>query len=308
MVLVVRDGRLEPNARGALPEGKDVTESPSPGGKPGDPSGGTGKAPSYLGMFAKYWLPGQVKTRLGKAVGMAAAAELHRHFVLQLAADLATSAATRSVVVAPPEQQPAFADALPAGWRLIAQGDGDLGDRIERFFAEALQEAWRVVLIGSDCPLLTAERIETAIEALETHDAVLGPAADGGYYLIGLRGPWRPSMRRLFTDVPWGGPEVARVTRQRLREADASWQELPRAEDIDTLDCLQRLATQLRETATTHPLRRPVEGVLAAAGQGPVAAARNPAQNLAQNPAQNPDQGLSEQAGLPEKANRKPSC
>ncbi len=239
------------------------------------------QAASYLGMFAKYWLPGQVKTRLGKAVGMAAAAELHRRFVLQLAAELATSAATRAVAITPPEQQQAFADALPAGWRLIEQANGDLGERIERFFAGALQEAQRVVLIGSDCPLLTGDRIEAAIQALETHDAVLGPAEDGGYYLIGLRGPWRPSLRRLFTEVPWSGAEVAAVTRQRLAEIGAAWQELPPAEDIDTLDCLQRLAAQLDKAATPHPLTPFVEQVLATVGQ---------------------------ERGLPEERGRKPTC
>lgn len=210
-------------------------------------------AAKCLGMFAKYWDVGAVKTRLGNRLGMAAAAELHRAFVTHLAARLSSVKGKHYLFVAPDSRCDDFAACAPAAWQVEPQGRGGLGERMQRFFRRCFEHSQRVVLIGSDCPTLTPVRIESAFAGLERHDVVLGPAADGGYYLIGLRSHWNGWMERLFIEMPWSSDQVAAVTRQRIREAGASWLELPPEEDIDTIDCLRRLDHRLSTELPTQP-------------------------------------------------------
>src|SRR5438046_5315143 len=104
------------------------------------------------------------------------------------------------------------------GAGLHAQGEGDLGARMRRAFESALARAARAILVGSDIPALSARYLRDADRALRRgDDAVIGPAEDGGYALIGLT----RCDPELFRDIPWGGPEVLVQTRRRL--AGLSW-------------------------------------------------------------------------------------
>lgn len=96
----------------------------------------------------------------------------------------------------------------------------------------------RVVLIGADCPALDVSHLVSAFEAMETHDAVLGPAEDGGYVLLGLR----RVDESLFDSMPWGGSEVAERTRLRMRVLGWRWLELVPLWDLDRPEDLPRLA------------------------------------------------------------------
>jgi rSAM/selenodomain-associated transferase 1 len=94
----------------------------------------------------------------------------------------------------------------------VAQSDGDLGERMSAAFADAFREgAGRVVVIGTDCPALSPDHLAEAFEALGNHEVVLGPARDGGYYLVGLSRP----ADALFTDIPWGTESVLQATMER---------------------------------------------------------------------------------------------
>lgn len=222
-----------------------------------------------LGIFAKYWDVGAVKTRLGKHLGMAAAAELHRSFVMHLASHLSSVAAARYLFVAPDSRCDDFVACSPAQWQVEPQGSGDLGDRMRRFFCRSFEHSQRVVLIGSDCPTLPPERIGSAFAALSRHDVVLGPAVDGGYYLIGLSDRCRHWMESLFTEMPWSGDRVAGITRQRIRDAGATWFELPHEEDIDTIDCLRRLDRRLSVPSAEGRLAAAVRRALAGEDAAP---------------------------------------
>ena len=93
------------------------------------------------------------------------------------------------------------------------QGQGDLGIRMERALREAFQSGFKsVVLIGSDCPDRTAKILEKAFVGLKNNDLILGPARDGGYYLIGLKEP-----QPLFTHIPWGSGEVFNLTQEKAQ-------------------------------------------------------------------------------------------
>ncbi|WP_339936862.1 TIGR04282 family arsenosugar biosynthesis glycosyltransferase [Novipirellula rosea] len=208
-----------------------------------------------LGIMAKYWTAGTVKTRLGRSIGMQAAAEIHREFVLRLCKQLAEVRDRRVLSIAPDSATALLREELARDtWEITPQGDGDLGDRMSRFFRSQLgtasseTPASRVVLIGADCPLLSESDIKNAAQQLESHDIVLGPAMDGGYYLIGLRGPWSERFERLFQEMPWSSADVFAITKQRANESQLSLAVLPQNEDIDTIECLDRLRDHLNES------------------------------------------------------------
>ena len=223
-----------------------------------------------MGIMAKYWEPGRVKTRLGASVGMGLAAELHRIFVLHLCEVLAGVDAAKQVVVAPDEKRADVAATLPSSWSVVGQGSGELGRRMARWFQTRLGTDSdegvspesvarpRAVLIGGDCLTVVPTVIAEAFEKLAIHDVVIGPSADGGYYLIGIAGHWNPARAALFENVPWGTERVAETTRRRVESAKLSAAELALKEDIDTIDEFSRLRESLasRRATRREPDRR----------------------------------------------------
>ncbi|KAA5544368.1 glycosyltransferase [Roseiconus nitratireducens] len=223
-----------------------------------------------LGILAKHWTPGQVKTRLGHTIGMHAAAEIHRLFCKHLARRLADAAERTSFVVAPADKRNVFTTELPATWQVELQSEGDLGRRMGSWFAGGpmiggpviggplrpsgernddapVSEPIDRVLVGADCPMLAAEDVRGALRALRTHDVVLGPADDGGYYLIGLRGPWQDAYRGLFEGIAWSTATVFEVTLRRAAQAGLKVALLEPMSDVDTLEDLQRLRRRLAQ-------------------------------------------------------------
>jgi uncharacterized protein len=140
------------------------------------------------------------------------------------------SAARTRVLYTPAWSLPAVTDWLGTEVDYRPQADGDLGRRMERAFATCFDEGFaRVVVIGSDLPDLSADLLTEALALLDSHPVVLGPARDGGYWLLGLREP----APYLFEDVPWSTPEVLSVTLARLRERGLEPALLPTLADLD---------------------------------------------------------------------------
>jgi len=128
-----------------------------------------------------------VKTRLAAGMGSTAALQAYERLVETLLAGLATLPEAE-LRFAPDDAANEVSRWLRDGWSSHGQGTGDLGERLCRAFLDAFASgARRVVVIGSDCPDVTPAEIEAAWAALERHDVALGPATDGGYWLIGLR-------------------------------------------------------------------------------------------------------------------------
>ena len=186
-------------------------------------------------VFAKDPVPGQVKTRLAAAIGADAAAALYRELAERT---LATAAAARAAgIVASVElwcdsvvERPAF-----AAWRarygvtLHAQHGADLGARMHHALCTALADGRPALLIGTDCPALDTAYLARAADALARHDVVFGPAADGGYVLVGLA-----RDVDAFSDVPWSTGGVMAATRARMSALGASVTELAPLWDVDT--------------------------------------------------------------------------
>jgi rSAM/selenodomain-associated transferase 1 len=173
--------------------------------------------------------PGRVKTRLAMMLGVDGAARLHERLVTHTV-KAAVEAATGPITIwaAPDERHPFFPE-LARGFpvALARQPDGDLGARMHAAFAHA--DAATLV-IGTDCPVLTATHLRDAANVLrEGADAVIFSAEDGGYVLIGLARP----VPELFTDMAWSSDGVMVETRQRLRHLGLSWREPGHLWDVD---------------------------------------------------------------------------
>jgi rSAM/selenodomain-associated transferase 1 len=190
-------------------------------------------------VFAKAPIAGQAKTRLIPALGAEGAAALAgRLLVRAVEAAAAAGFETVELCVTPDSGHPLFLQLRQAhGLQLTFQGDGDLGDRMQRASARALQAHQRVLLMGSDLPGLDAAVLRQADTALADHDAVFVPALDGGYGLVGLRAP----APTLFERMVWSRADVMTRTRERAREAGLRLAELPAVADIDEPDDLRHL-------------------------------------------------------------------
>lgn len=200
-----------------------------------------------LGVFLKRPDPGAVKTRLARTIGDAAACELYRQLVADTLEWASALPRQRLVVFfSPDDAAKDCAALLPAGAdaELVPQRSGHLGARMSAAFDELLRDGCeRAALIGTDCPLLDRATVEQSYRNLARHDLVLGPADDGGYYLIALRRP-RPA---LFRRVPWSTPAVLSRTLSRSLSAGLRHHLLPALSDVDTAADLAPLATALLE-------------------------------------------------------------
>jgi rSAM/selenodomain-associated transferase 1 len=192
-----------------------------------------------IAVFAKAPVPGEVKTRLASVLGADAAASLQAGLVRHA---LSTAVGARLGPVTlwchPDTTHSFFARcAAKFGVRLEAQRGAELGERMRHAFEPAWAARMPLLVIGADCPALTARDLESAAAALRDRDAVLVPAEDGGYVLLGLA----RAVPEIFADVSWGTAAVLAQTRERLAAARATWTELPALWDVDRPDDYARL-------------------------------------------------------------------
>ncbi len=191
-------------------------------------------------IFAKAPVPGYAKTRLIPALGAQGAADLHAKLILRTVdTAVESSLAPVQLWICGPEGQTVFDEfhsAVNDG--IHTQSGKDLGARMDNALTQTLQVADFAVLIGTDCPAMGCDYLESACVALATGcDAVLGPAEDGGYVLIGLR----RNHSHLFENIPWGTADVLTQTRQRLDDVGWTRRELATKWDVDHPTDLKRL-------------------------------------------------------------------
>lgn len=194
-------------------------------------------------VFARAPAPGAVKTRLIPLLGPERAAALHARLV-EKALETAHDAGFPRIELhgTPGVEDPFFrACAGRSGAALVAQTGSDLGARMRSAFESALARHPRVLLVGSDCPALTADHLRQADRVLrDGADAVFVPCEDGGYALIGL-------IRvdaKLFEDIAWGSDRVMAETRVRLKQRGWTWRELETLWDVDRPEDYARFIKQ----------------------------------------------------------------
>jgi uncharacterized protein len=190
-------------------------------------------------VFTRYPIPGKTKTRLIPALGAAGAADLHRQMTehtLAQVRQLRADGVAIEIHYAGATAERELADWLGADLIYRSQGDGDLGERMALSIETALQAGHdRVIIIGTDCPGLTTDILQLAFEQLHDRDLVLGPAIDGGYYLIGLR----RLIPELFVGISWGTSAVRQQTIEIATKLGLSMGDLPLLADIDRPEDLQ---------------------------------------------------------------------
>jgi rSAM/selenodomain-associated transferase 1 len=198
--------------------------------------------------MAKYPAPGRVKTRLAVELGAERASALYEAFVLDLAGRLAGMPYAVRWAFWPPDAP--FTTLVPSV-DARAQRGGDLGERMGGAIATAFAEGpGALVVIGADAPHVAAERLEEAFAALGGGaDLVLGPADDGGYYLLGLSAP----MPELFTGIPWSTPQVLRATLDQASRLGLAARLLPPTFDVDEAADLARLRALLADGRVDLP-------------------------------------------------------
>ncbi len=214
-----------------------------------------------VGLFAKAPRPGRVKTRLVPPLAHDEAAAFAR---------LCLEETLRRFPDSVPARWTLFLDEPPEAWLseiaaargvvIASQGEGDLGERLTRAFRGLLEDTACAVMIGADSPTLDPAWITSALARLESADVVLGPARDGGCYLIGTR----RAPGTMLDEIAWGSSRVCDQIRDRARGAGATLAMLPEWYDLDEAGDLERAARDVHACPALQPwieeMRRRLEG------------------------------------------------
>jgi hypothetical protein len=194
-------------------------------------------------LFTKYPRPGSSKTRLIPALGAGKAALLQRWMtqsVLRKIVELSNNYPCKMVVSHDGGSPQAMRQWLGDSLVYEKQYPGDLGERMFHAIAAHLPRSRAVLLVGSDCPSIDGTVFQEAFAALRHNQVVIGPAFDGGYYLIGVQGGLsRGDLRFLFSDITWGRPDVLACTIERIKALHLNHQLLKKLHDIDTPEDLR---------------------------------------------------------------------
>ncbi len=186
-------------------------------------------------VFVRAPEAGRVKTRLAASLGAEGALRVYRRLAEHALREARALGGEVRVHFTPADAGAEVRAWLGDGPRYLPQSAGDLGARMEAAFRAAFEAgADRVVIIGSDLPGLSAALLRRAFDALESHPAVIGPARDGGYYLLGMRA----TIEGLFDGIPWSTTEVLARTLERLGAAGIEPALLDTLSDVDELDDL----------------------------------------------------------------------
>ena len=203
------------------------------------------KNKNLLGFFAKFPEPGKVKTRLARDIGPDAAADVCRRiaeYVLKRTAS-EDSGYRRIIFYMPETMRQQFSDWMP-GEVLRAQTGGDVGERMDNALKELFDMgAEKAIVIGSDIPGLHTGIIVQAFHKLDSSDVVIGPARDGGYYLIGMKSP----HPEIFRNMMWGTEKVFKETVTIIEKMGLSYGVVATLFDVDDLDDFVRAEELLKD-------------------------------------------------------------
>ncbi len=207
-----------------------------------------------LVIFAKAPIPGEVNTRLCPPLTPDEAATLHGSFVLDMLERTKLAVATLQLsfhryLACAPSSELVFFKIMEErqSVHLLDQVGDDLGQRLHRTSVDLFAKGYKqVIIVGTDVPTLPLSVYQDAFAMLGRSDVVLGPALDGGYYLIGLTQP----AEQLFTEVPWSTDQVLAITQRKAKALGLSVGLTTTWRDVDTIADLQALITECQEDNT----------------------------------------------------------
>jgi len=199
-------------------------------------------------LFTRYPEKGRVKTRLAETLDEEFVVALCRNFILDTCSRVGSLGYRLLICFCPETRTEDMVRWLGTGYDYLPQQGKDLGERMMNGFLGAFsRDSCKVILIGSDCPDLPLPLLREAFLSLDIHDTVLGPASDGGYYLIGFtRDGFFPGA---FRNIGWGTETVFQETLSHLEKAGRVAHVLPVWHDTDTVEDLKRLVARNRENA-----------------------------------------------------------
>lgn len=202
-----------------------------------------------IALFCRPSIPGQVKTRIAAAAGQAAALDVYR-FLLENIGKVLEKTGEHVIVYSTEAQN---APELPWKEYRIQKGEG-LGERMYNAFVDLHREGFEhVVLCGSDIPGLTERILHEHLDALGSYDMTIGPASDGGYYLIGIA---RESLsRQVFDGLPWSTEKVFNETMERAAREGLRVYTGPELTDLDTVEDLARVRTEISSSMYAELMR-----------------------------------------------------
>ena len=184
--------------------------------------------PELLLIFVKNPAPGKVKTRLAATVGDQQALQIYRQLLGRTRAVTMPLSCDKKVCYSPVIQHHDSWEGTH--YQKAQQAEGDLGERMLQAFEVGFAQGYqRICIIGSDCYQLTTDVLRQAFEALATHDMVIGPSTDGGYYLLGMQ----RLHPELFRNKHWSTASVSKDTIVEAKQQQLSWWELPTLSDVD---------------------------------------------------------------------------
>jgi hypothetical protein len=205
-------------------------------------------------LFTRYPEPGKAKTRLIPVLGTQGAANLQKHMTEHVLARTSGFVSQRKVdmeVRYEGGNRGLMEKWLGSNISYRSQGRGDIGIRMSRAFSQAFDQGVnRVVIVGSDCPGINEATVRTAFDLLAQFDLVVGPANDGGYYLIGLR----QEESELFENVPWGTAEVGARTLEIADRLGLHWVKIEPLDDVDRAEDIEVWEREAsKKDAPSHP-------------------------------------------------------
>ncbi len=195
-----------------------------------------------LNIFAKAPVLGTVKTRMSPPLSPAQCLRLHRalvdHTLARMRPLIASGVEVSLCLTGRPEEALEQASRMDAGgFGVDVQRGAHLGERLSHALTTRFGQGYsRAIFVGTDCPGLGAKTVRDAVRALNRQEVVIGPARDGGYYLIGFAA----CLPEILQAIPWGTPAVYETTLDRLRQREARWKSLERKADLDTFGDLQQ--------------------------------------------------------------------
>ncbi len=203
-------------------------------------------------LFLKAPLPGRVKTRLAKSIGDKHALALYKHFVRDILETAQTSGRPLILYYYPAQAESDLVAWLGKNHTLTPQQGNSFGERMDNAFRREFDRGYdRAVLIGADIPHLSDAILNEAFSGLESADAVIGPARDGGYYLVGFNA--KALCSAVFEGIPWGTAAVFEKTIRRCHQNSIHCHHLPFMRDVDDVYDLKAIMKKCRANQTVAP-------------------------------------------------------